>query len=67
MPKLLLSLVEVVWTKTSIPSEWQRTVAVAISKRLDSKTFSHFMSVALLNMEGKSTMYLIENKYNDTN
>lgn len=75
MLKLLWSLMKVAWIKKSIPSEWQRAVAVAIPKELNPKTFNQFRSITLLNVEGKIffsvmarriTTYLIENNYIDT-
>lgn len=63
------------WTKQTIPSQWQRAVAVFIPKEQNSKTIEQFRSIALLNVEGKiffsvmarrMTSYLMENGYIDT-
>ncbi len=43
----------ITWTKQTIPSEWQRPVAVYIPKQQDAKTIEQFRSIALLNVEEK--------------
>ena len=73
--ELLWYLMRTVWKKRSIPSEWQRAVAVFIPKEENSKNIGQFRSIALLNVEGKiffsvlakrMTNYLMENNYIDT-
>ncbi|KAJ8393294.1 hypothetical protein AAFF_G00061950 [Aldrovandia affinis] len=73
--KLLWTLMRVTWNKQSIPSEWQRAMAVSIPKQQNAKTIEQFRSIALLNVEGKlffsvmarrMTTYLMENNYIDT-
>ena len=73
--KLLWTLMKTAWTKQTIPSQWQRAVAVFIPKEQNSKTIEQFRSIALLNVEGKiffsvmarrMTSYLMENGYIDT-
>lgn len=51
--RLLWTLLRVIWTKQSIPSEWQRAVAVSITKQQNAKTIEQFRSLALLNVDGK--------------
>ncbi len=43
----------ITWTKQTIPSEWQRAVAVYIPKQQDAKTIEQIRNIALLNVEGK--------------
>ncbi len=73
--KLLWPLMRITWTKQTIPSEWQRAVAVSIPKQQNAKTIEQFRSIALLNVEGKiffsvmarrMTTYLTENNYINT-
>ncbi len=73
--KLLWTLMRITWTKQTIPSEWQRAVAVSIPKQQNAKTIEQFRSIALLNVEGKiffsvmarrMTTYLTENNYINT-
>ncbi len=73
--KLLWILMRITWTKQTIPSEWQRPVAVYIPKQQDAKTIEQFRSIALLNVEEKiffsvmarrMTNYITENNYIDT-
>lgn len=51
--KLLWTLMRITWTKQTIPSEWQRAVAVSIPKQQNAKIIEQFRSIALLNVEGK--------------
>ncbi len=69
------TLMRITWTKQTIPSEWQRAVAVPIPKQQDAKTIEQFRSIALLNVEGKiffsvmarrMTTYITENNYIDS-
>lgn len=71
----LRTLMRITWAKQSIPSEWQRAVAVSIPKQQNAKTIEQFRSIALLNVEGKiffsvmarrMTTYLTGNNYIDT-
>ncbi len=55
----------ITWTKQTIPSEWQRAVAVYIPKQQDAKTIKQFRSIALLNVEGK-LFFSVMNNYIDT-
>ncbi len=63
------------WTKQTIPSEWQRAVAVYIPKQQDAETIEQFRSIALLNVEGnmfffvmarRMSTYIMENNLIDT-
>ncbi len=63
--KLLWTLMRITWTKQTIPSEWQRAVAVYIPKQQDAKTIEQFRSIALLNVEGKM-FFSVMNNFIDT-
>lgn len=52
--KILWKLVSATWKNQLIPLEWQRAVAVFISKEQESHNISQFRSIALLNVIGES-------------
>ena len=74
--EMLWYLMRTVWKRQTIPSEWQRAVAVFIPKEENSRDIGQFRNIALLNVEGKiffsilarrMTTYLMANGYIDTN
>ena len=77
-PKLLRrlwNLLKVVWRKGKVPDCWQQAEGIFTPKEKDTKTFTQFRTISLLNVEGKiffavlakrMTQYLTSNQYIDT-